>query len=63
LHVGTFTAAASFDGVAHRLPELVDLGVTAIEIIRRWPSSRADELGYDGVHPYAPQSTYGGPTA
>ncbi|MGH7580609.1 MAG: malto-oligosyltrehalose trehalohydrolase, partial [Gemmatimonadales bacterium] len=61
LHVGTFTAAGTFDGVVERLPALRDLGITAIEImpVAQFPGSR--NWGYDGVSPYAVQSTYGGP--
>ena len=61
LHVGTFTAAGTFEAVIPHLPHLVDLGITAIEImpVAEFPGSR--NWGYDGVHLYAPQSTYGGP--
>jgi maltooligosyltrehalose trehalohydrolase len=61
LHVGTFTAAGTFEAVIPHLPHLVDLGVTAIELmpVAEFPGSR--NWGYDGVHLYAPQSTYGGP--
>ncbi len=61
LHVGTFSAAGTFEGVIPYLAGLVDLGVTAIELmpIAEFPGSR--NWGYDGVHLYAPQSTYGGP--
>lgn len=59
LHVGAF--AGSFEGVIGRLPYLRELGVTAIEImpVAEFPGPR--NWGYDGVHLYAPQSTYGGP--
>jgi maltooligosyltrehalose trehalohydrolase len=61
LHVGTFSRAGTFDGVLERLPVLRDLGVTAVEImpVSEFPGSR--NWGYDGVSPYAVQSTYGGP--
>ena len=61
LHVGTFTRGGTFDGVLERLPVLRELGVTAIEImpVSEFPGSR--NWGYDGVSPYAVQSTYGGP--
>jgi maltooligosyltrehalose trehalohydrolase len=61
LHVGTFTRAGTFDGVIDRLPALRELGVTAIEImpVSEFPGSR--NWGYDGVSPYAVQSSYGGP--
>jgi maltooligosyltrehalose trehalohydrolase len=61
LHVGTFTAEGTFDAVVPLLPELRELGITAIELmpIAEFPGSR--NWGYDGVHLFAPQSTYGGP--
>ena len=61
LHVGAFTTAGTFEAVIPHLDRLVDLGITAIELmpIAEFPGSR--NWGYDGVHLYAPQSTYGGP--
>jgi len=61
LHVGTFTAEGTFDGVIPYLPELKDLGVSAIELmpVAQFPGSR--NWGYDGVQPFAVQDTYGGP--
>jgi maltooligosyltrehalose trehalohydrolase len=61
LHVGTFTPAGTFDGVITRLPELAELGVTAVELmpVAAFPGTR--NWGYDGVHPYAPHVAYGGP--
>lgn len=61
LHVGTFTAKSSFEGVIERLPYLRDLGVNAIELmpLAQFPGSR--NWGYDGVYPFAVQSSYGGP--
>src|SRR5438552_10097221 len=61
LHVGAFTAAGTFEAVIAHLPQLVDLGITAVELmpIAEFPGSR--NWGYDGTHLYAPQSTYGGP--
>jgi maltooligosyltrehalose trehalohydrolase len=61
MHVGTFTAAGSFEAIIPHLPHLADLGVTALELmpVAEFPGSR--NWGYDGVHLYAPQSTYGGP--
>lgn len=62
LHVGTFTEQGTFDAAIARLDDLVDLGVNAIELmpIAQFPGSR--NWGYDGVFPYAPQNSYGGPT-
>ena len=61
LHVGTFTPEGTFDAVIPRLPALRELGVTAIEIMPVAQFSGARNWGYDGVHPYAPQQSYGGP--
>ena len=33
IHVGTFTALGTFDAMIPRLPDLVELGVTAVEIM------------------------------
>src|SRR5436853_3538756 len=61
LHVGTFTTEGDFAGVQERLDHLADLGVTAIEImpVADFPGRR--NWGYDGVLPYAPDSSYGRP--
>jgi maltooligosyltrehalose trehalohydrolase len=61
LHVGTFSDAGTFDGVVEYLDELAALGVTAIELmpIAQFPGHR--NWGYDGVFPFAAQSSYGGP--
>ena len=61
VHVGSFTASGTFEAVIPYLAQLVDLGVTALELmpVAEFPGSR--NWGYDGVHLYAPQSTYGGP--
>jgi maltooligosyltrehalose trehalohydrolase len=61
LHVGTFTDAGTFDAAIPHLDALRDLGITAVELmpVAEFPGGR--NWGYDGVHPYAPQSTYGGP--
>jgi maltooligosyltrehalose trehalohydrolase len=61
IHVGTFTAEGTFDAIIPRLKDLRDLGVTAVEImpVGQFPGER--NWGYDGVLPYAAQSTYGGP--
>jgi maltooligosyltrehalose trehalohydrolase len=61
LHVGTFSDDGTFDGVIERLPDLRELGVTAIEVmpIGTFPGTR--NWGYDGVYAYAPHPVYGGP--
>ena len=61
LHVGTFTPEGTFAAAIERLPDLVELGVTALEVmpVAQFPGDRG--WGYDGVHPFAVQNTYGGP--
>ncbi len=61
LHVGTFSPSGRFEGVAERLAALAELGVTAIELmpVAAFPGER--NWGYDGVFPFAPQASYGGP--
>ena len=63
LHIGTFSAGGDFDGVRRRLDYLVDLGVTAVELmpVADFPGRRG--WGYDGVLPFAPDSAYGSPAA
>jgi maltooligosyltrehalose trehalohydrolase len=60
LHVGTFGASPTFDGVVARLDYLRDLGVTAVEVmpVAQFPGDR--NWGYDGVFPFAVQYSYGG---
>ena len=61
LHVGTFSPAGTFAGVMERLDYLVELGVTAIELmpVADFPGERG--WGYDGVLLFAPDSRYGRP--
>jgi maltooligosyltrehalose trehalohydrolase len=61
LHVGTFTPQGTFDGVISRLDYLCELGITAVELmpVAQFPGER--NWGYDGVYPFAPQNSYGGP--
>ena len=61
LHVGTFSPEGTFAGVEKRLGHLVELGVTAIELmpIADFPGRRG--WGYDGVLQFAPESAYGPP--
>ncbi len=61
LHIGTFSAAGTFDGAIEHLDALARLGVRAIEImpVAEFPGARG--WGYDGVYLSAAQSSYGGP--
>jgi maltooligosyltrehalose trehalohydrolase len=58
LHVGLL---GGFTGVARELSRLAKLGITAIELmpIAEFPGAR--NWGYDGVLPFAPESSYGSP--
>jgi maltooligosyltrehalose trehalohydrolase len=63
VHVGAFTAEGTLDAAAAALDELVEVGVSAVELmpVAQFPGSR--NWGYDGVFPFAVQSTYGGAAA
>ena len=61
LHVGTFSAAGTFDGVIPRLGGLRELGVTAIEVMPIATFAGNRGWGYDGVYTFAPHPAYGGP--
>jgi maltooligosyltrehalose trehalohydrolase len=63
LHVGTFTAGGTLDAAAARLPDLVDLGVTCVELMPLQPFPGDRNWGYDGVSPWAVHEGYGGPAA
>lgn len=60
LHVGTFSPVGTLAGVEERLDYLVELGITALELmpVAQFPGAR--NWGYDGVYPYAVQASYGG---
>jgi maltooligosyltrehalose trehalohydrolase len=60
VHIGTFTGGGTFDTAIGVLDELVQVGVTAVEVmpVAQFPGGR--NWGYDGVFPFAVQSTYGG---
>jgi len=62
LHVGTFSHDGTFVSIIPNLDYLRDLGITAIELmpVAQFPGNR--NWGYDGVFPYSPQNTYGGPS-
>jgi len=61
VHVGTATAEGTYAGLARKLEELRDLGVTAVELmpVNEFPGQR--NWGYDGVLPFAPDASYGNP--
>ena len=61
LHVGAFTPRGTFAAAADQLDYLAELGVTALELmpVADFPGRR--NWGYDGVLPFAPDSSYGRP--
>ncbi len=60
LHVGTFTSTGTFASALEELDSLVELGVSAVELmpVGQFPGQR--NWGYDGVFAYAVQNSYGG---
>ncbi len=62
-HVGTFSAAGTFDGAIGHLGHLADLGVDAVELMPVAEFSGDRGWGYDGVDLFAPHHAYGGPDA
>jgi maltooligosyltrehalose trehalohydrolase len=63
VHIGTLTREGTFDAAIYQLDRLVELGITAIEImpVAEFPGTR--NWGYDGAYPFAADSSYGGPSA
>jgi len=61
VHVGTSTQEGTFDSLIAQIPYLLELGITAVELmpVAQFPGGR--NWGYDGVFPFAPQNSYGGP--
>jgi malto-oligosyltrehalose trehalohydrolase len=61
LHVGAFTPGGTFAAARDRLDYLAELGITALELmpVADFPGQR--NWGYDGVYPFAPDSSYGRP--
>lgn len=63
LHTGTFSETGDFEGIAQKLDYLLELGITAIEIMPVASFPGHHNWGYDGVFPFVVQQTYGGPLA
>jgi maltooligosyltrehalose trehalohydrolase len=61
LHVGTFTPEGTWTAAIDKLPHLVDVGVTLIEVmpVAAFPGNFG--WGYDGTFWFAPSQLYGGP--
>lgn len=61
LHVGAFTSEGTYAVAIDRLDHLVDLGVTAIELMPLADFPGRWNWGYDGVLHFAPDASYGHP--
>ena len=61
MHVGTFTSKGTFEAAIDKLQHLSRLGVTHLELMPVAEFAGKRGWGYDGVFPYAPHHTYGGP--
>lgn len=61
IHIGTFTKAGTFRAAIERLPELVDTGITVLEIMPVADFPGRFGWGYDGVNLFAPSRLYGPP--
>ncbi|CCM78484.1 malto-oligosyltrehalose trehalohydrolase [Rhizobium mesoamericanum] len=61
IHIGAFTREGTYSAAIAKLPILVDLGITALEImpLAHFPGTRG--WGYDGVLQFAPHNAYGTP--
>lgn len=61
LHVGTFTKEGTFAAATARLDHLVNLGITAIELMPIADFYGHFNWGYDGTMWFAPDASYGTP--
>ena len=61
LHLGAFSPEGTFAGAASKIDHLVELGVTAVEIMPVSDFSGRWNWGYDGAFPFAPDASYGRP--
>jgi malto-oligosyltrehalose trehalohydrolase len=60
-HVGTFTREGTFRAMIERLDHLAGTGITALELMPLADFPGRWNWGYDGVLPFAPDSTNGRP--
>lgn len=63
LHLGTFTPEGTLDAAIDKLPHLVELGVSHVELLPVNGFNGTWNWGYDGVLWYTVHEAYGGPAA
>ena len=61
LHVGSLTRAGTYRAAIDKLPELKQLGITALELLPLAQSPGRWNWGYDGVNYFAPRNSFGTP--
>ncbi|TWU02071.1 HAD-IIB family hydrolase [Neorhodopirellula pilleata] len=61
MHIGAFTTPGTYLSAIERLDELVELGVTAIELMPIAECPGRWNWGYDATHWFAPMHTFGTP--
>lgn len=61
LHIGTFSPDGTYQGAVPYLDELVELGITAVELMPVAQFPGAWGWSYDGIYLFAPHNTYGTP--
>jgi maltooligosyltrehalose trehalohydrolase len=61
MHIGTFTPEGTLAAATKRLPYLVELGVTVLEVMPVAEFDGEFGWGYDGVDLFAPTRNYGTP--
>lgn len=61
MHIGTFTKEGTYRAAMERLPELLDVGITTLEIMPVADFPGKFGWGYDGVNLFAPTRLYGSP--
>lgn len=61
IHVGTATPEGTFAALEQRLPDIAELGISALQLMPLADVPGARNWGYDGVLPFAPEAAYGTP--
>jgi maltooligosyltrehalose trehalohydrolase len=59
MHIGTFTPEGTWDAAGERLADLVDVGITTLEVLPVAEFPGRFGWGYDGVLLFAPYHRYG----